>query len=92
MPSIIKIGAIFVNSPQPSAAINVGETVINGMDANRQYNLSIGGSYGINNVITNNTNTINGRIDGQIFDQDFKPSIGGGGMVKRRRSPLFRNK
>ncbi|OIK13399.1 hypothetical protein BIV60_14055 [Bacillus sp. MUM 116] len=92
MPSIIKIGVLFVNSPQPNAAINVGETVINGMDANRQYNLSMGGSYGINNIITNNTNTINGRIDGQIFDQDFKPIIGGRGMVKRRGFPLYRNK
>ena len=84
MPSIIKIGVIFVNSPQPNAAISVGETVINGMDANRQYNLSIGGSYGINNVITNNPSTINDNnetIDGQIFDQDFKPIIGGGGNV-----------
>ena len=81
MPSIIKIGVIFVNSPQPNAAISVGETVINGMDANRQYNLSIGGSYGINNVITNNPSMINGTIKGQIFDQDCKPIIGGGGNV-----------
>ncbi|ETI68410.1 hypothetical protein [Neobacillus vireti] len=91
MPSIIKIGVLFVNSPQPNAAINVGETVINGMDANRQYNQSIGGNYGINNVITNNLSTINGRIDGQIFDQDFKPFIGVGGMLKRRGFTLYRN-
>ncbi|MED4206779.1 hypothetical protein [Neobacillus mesonae] len=81
MPSIIKIGSFYVNSPQPNAAINIGETVINGMDANRAYNLNIGGSYGIKNIITNNASTINGAIDGQIFDQDFKPIIGGGGNV-----------
>jgi len=81
MPSIIKIGVLYVNSPQPNAAVNVGETVINGMDANRAYNLNIGGSYGANNVITNNPSTINGTIDGQIFNQDFKPIIGGGGNV-----------
>ncbi|CRK84850.1 hypothetical protein [Neobacillus massiliamazoniensis] len=84
MPSIIKIGILFVNSPQPNAAVNVGQTVINGMDANRKYNLSIGGSYGTNNVITNNPSTINGPIDGQIFDQDFKPIIVGGGKMYKR--------
>jgi hypothetical protein len=81
LPSNINIGVLFVNSPQPNSAFNVGETVINGMDANRAYNMNIGGSYGINNVVTNNRSTINGTIDGQIFDQDLKPNIGGGGNV-----------
>ncbi|MED4206324.1 hypothetical protein [Neobacillus mesonae] len=84
MPSIINLGSLNVNSPQPSSAINVGETVINGMDANRKYNLNIGGIYGFANAIAGNLNTNIDNfemIDGVIFDQDIKPNIGGGGNI-----------
>lgn len=84
MPSVINLGVLNVNSTQPSSAVNVGETVINGMDANRKYNLNVGGIYGFANAITGNLNTINDSfemIDGIIFDQDIKPNIGGGGNV-----------
>ncbi|NRD77130.1 hypothetical protein HPT25_06425 [Bacillus sp. BRMEA1] len=84
MPSVINLGILNVNSTQPSSAVNVGESVINGMDANRKYNLNVGGMYGFGNVITCNLNNINDSfemVDGVIFDQDIKPNIGGGGNV-----------
>ncbi|OIK15357.1 hypothetical protein BIV60_09980 [Bacillus sp. MUM 116] len=80
MPSVINLGSIYVNSPQPSSAVVVGEALINGMDANRKYNLNLGGSYGFANVTTGNINNIVDSfkvIDGVIFDQDFKPNISG---------------
>lgn len=80
MPSVINLGIMNVNSQQPSAAIFVGESVVTGMDANRKYNLGIGGTYGIGNIVSGNL--VNNAdsfevMDGVIFDQDFKPSIGG---------------
>ncbi|EKN70605.1 hypothetical protein BABA_04159 [Neobacillus bataviensis LMG 21833] len=80
MPSIVNIGLLNVNSPQPSAAVFVGEGMVNGMDANRKYNLNMGGNYGINNLNIGNINNIVDSfevLDGVIFDQDFKPNIGG---------------
>lgn len=73
-----------INSTQPSSAVFVGEGVVNGMDANRKYNLSMGGVYGFNNVTAGNINNIADSfemIDGVIFDQDLKPNIGGGGNI-----------
>ncbi|WP_223587958.1 hypothetical protein [Neobacillus bataviensis] len=80
MPSVINLGMLNVNSQQPSAAIFIGESVVTGMDANRKYNLGIGGIYGSLNAVTGNL--VNNAdsfevMDGVIFDQDFKPSIGG---------------
>jgi hypothetical protein len=69
-----------INSPQPNSAIFVGESVVTGMDGNRKYNLGFGGQYGFLNVITGNiSNNVDSFevIDGVIFDNDFKPSIGG---------------
>lgn len=80
MPSVINLGAINVNSLQPSSAVLVGESIINGMDANRKYNLNVGGIYGVGNMITGNLNNNADSfemIDGVIFDQDIKPNIGG---------------
>lgn len=80
MPSVINLGILNVNSPQPNAAVIVGESVINGMDANRKYNLGFGGIYGFNNMIAGNvSNNIDSfeMIDGVIFDQDIKPNFGG---------------
>jgi hypothetical protein len=68
-----------INSPQPSAAIFVGESIVTGMDANRKYNLGFGGLYGAFNVSAGNISIINDSfevIDGAIFDQDFKPNFG----------------
>jgi hypothetical protein len=80
VPSVINLGVMNINSSQPSSAVIVGESVITGMDANRKYNLGFGGVYGYLNVVTGNL--VNNAdsfefIDGAIFDQDFKPSIGG---------------
>ena len=80
MPSVINLGIMNINSPQPNAAIFVGESVVTGMDGNRKYNLGFGGQYGFLNVITGNiSNNVDSFevIDGVIFDNDFKPSIGG---------------
>ncbi|WML48964.1 hypothetical protein RCG23_02290 [Neobacillus sp. PS3-34] len=80
MPSVINLGIFNVNSPQPNAAVIVGEAVVNGMDANRKYNLGFGGIYGFNNLIagnvSNNADSFE-MFDGLIFDQDYKPVIGG---------------
>lgn len=84
MPSVINLGFLNVNSPQPSSAVIVGESVINGMDANRKYNLNMGGIYGFANAVAGNLNNINDSfevVDGVIFDQDIKPNIGGGGNL-----------
>ncbi|MBL4953261.1 hypothetical protein JK635_13680 [Neobacillus sp. YIM B02564] len=84
MPSIINLGSLNVNSLQPNSNVNVGETVINGMDANRKYNLNMGGIYGFANINTGILNINNDSfevIDGVIFDQDVKPNIGGGGNI-----------
>ncbi|MBM7656180.1 hypothetical protein [Neobacillus cucumis] len=84
MPSVINLGVFNVNSPQASSAIFIGEGVVNGMDANRKYNLNMGGTYGFSNLNTGNVNNIADSfemIDGVIFDQDLKPNIGGGGNV-----------
>ncbi|WP_462410481.1 hypothetical protein [Neobacillus sp. Marseille-QA0830] len=80
MPSVINLGVININSTQPSSAVFVGEAVVTGMDANRKYNLNMGGMYGVGNAVMANVNNIADSfevIDGAIFDQDFKPSIGG---------------
>lgn len=78
MPTVINLGSLNVNSPQPSSAIFVGEGMVNGMDANRKYNLNMGGIYGINNLISGNLYNITDSfelIDGPIFDQDIKPNF-----------------
>jgi len=80
VPTVINLGVLNVNSPQPNSAVSVGETIINGMDANRKYNLNIGGIYGFANAIAGNLNNNADSfevIDGVIFDQDIKPNIGG---------------
>ncbi|PFN83304.1 hypothetical protein COJ85_27770 [Bacillus sp. AFS076308] len=84
MPSVINLGIMNINSLQPSSAVFVGEGVVNGMDANRKYNLGMGGVYGVNNITTGNLNNIADSfemLDGVIFDQDLKPNIGGGGNI-----------
>jgi hypothetical protein len=80
VPSVINLGVFNVNSPQPSSAIVVGESVINGMDANRKYNLNMGGMYGFANAVTGNINNVADSFemfDGLIFDQDIKPNLAG---------------
>jgi hypothetical protein len=80
VPSVINLGVFNVNSPQQSSVVQVGELVVNGMDANRKYNLNLGGMYGIGNAVTGNLNNINDSfevMDGLIFDQDIKPNLGG---------------
>ncbi|WML56623.1 hypothetical protein [Neobacillus sp. PS2-9] len=80
MPSVINLGIMNINSPQPSSAIFVGESIVTGMDANRKYNLGFGGIYGYLNAITGNiSNNADSFefMDGVIFDQDYKPSVGG---------------
>ncbi|MEH7384568.1 hypothetical protein V7147_03995 [Bacillus sp. JJ1521] len=80
MPSVINLGVFNVNSPQPNAVVQVGELVVNGMDANRKQNLNLGGMYGIGNATIGNLNTIADSfegMDGVIFDQDIKPNFGG---------------
>jgi hypothetical protein len=80
VPSVINLGAFNVNSPQPNSVVQVGELVVNGMDANRKQNLNLGGQYGFGNVVVGNLNTINDSfevMDGLIFDQDIKPNFGG---------------
>jgi hypothetical protein len=60
--------------------VQVGELVINGMDANRKQNLNLGGMYGFGNAVTGNVNNIMDSfeaIDGVIFDQDIKPNLAG---------------
>jgi hypothetical protein len=84
MPSVINLGIFNVNSPQASSAIFIGQGVVNGMDANRKYNLNMGGVYGFNNANAGNVNNIADSfemIDGVIFDQDLKPNIGGPGNI-----------
>ena len=79
MPSVINLGIMNINSPQPNAAIFVGESVVTGMDGNRKYNLGFGGLYGFFNIVAGNvSNNIDSfeAIDGVIFDQDFKPNLG----------------
>ncbi len=80
MPSVINMGVMNINSPQPSSAIFVGESVVTGIDGNRKYNLGFGGVYGFLNVVTgnlvNNADSFE-LMDGLIFDQDIKPSFGG---------------
>jgi len=83
VPSNINLGIFNVNSPQPNSAVNVGESVINGMDANRKYNLNMGGIYGFNNLNAGNLNNIVDSfemIDAPIFDQDIKPMAGIGNV------------
>lgn len=83
MPSVINLGIMNINSPQPSAAVFVGENVVTGMDGNRKYNLGFGGLYGVFNVSMGNISTNFDSfeaIDGVIFDQDFKANIGGGNL------------
>jgi hypothetical protein len=80
VPSVINLGLLNINSPQPSSAIFVGEGVVNGMDANRKYNLGMGGVYGFNNLLAGNLNNIADSfemLDGVIFDQDLKPNLAG---------------
>lgn len=80
MPSVINLGIMNINSQQPSAAVFVGESVVTGMDANRKYNMGFGGVYGFGNVVMGNLSNVADSfemMDGVIFDQDFKPSIGG---------------
>lgn len=80
MPSIINLGFLTVNSQQPSSIVNVGQSIINGMDANRKYNLNMGGVYGITNLNGGNINNIVDSfelLDGPILDQDIKPSVSG---------------
>lgn len=84
VPSVINLGIMNINSPQPSAAIFVGEGFVNGMDANRKYNLNMGGNYGFFNlntgILNNNVDSFE-MIDGVIFDQDLKPNVGGVGNL-----------
>ncbi|MFF2447881.1 hypothetical protein QNH39_03925 [Neobacillus novalis] len=79
MPSVINLGIFNVNSPQPSSAIFIGESIVTGMDANRKYNLGFGGIYGFGNVqagnLVNNLDSFE-VIDGAIFDNDIKPNFG----------------
>jgi hypothetical protein len=79
MPSIINMGIMNVNSPQPNSAVFVGESIVTGLDGNRKYNLGFGGLYGLFNVsagnLSNNVDSFE-MIDGVIFDQDFKPNVG----------------
>jgi hypothetical protein len=80
VPSVINLGMLNVNSPQPNAVVQVGELVVNGMDANRKQNLNLGGQYGIGNAVVGNLNNIADSfegMDGVIFDQDIKPNFGG---------------
>lgn len=80
VPSVINLGVFNVNSPQPNAVVQVGELVVNGMDANRKQNLNLGGMYGIGNNTIGNLNNIADSfeaMDGVIFDQDIKPNFGG---------------
>lgn len=80
VPSVINLGIFNVNSPQPSSVVQVGELVVNGMDANRKQNLNLAGMYGIGNANIGNLNTITDSfegMDGVIFDQDIKPNFGG---------------
>ncbi|OIK10417.1 hypothetical protein BIV60_21475 [Bacillus sp. MUM 116] len=79
MPSVINLGIMNINSPQPNAAVFVGESIVTGMDGNRKYNLGFGGLYGFFNVSAGNISNIVDSfevIDGVIFDQDFKPNFG----------------
>ncbi|WP_066303696.1 hypothetical protein [Bacillus sp. FJAT-29814] len=79
MPSVINVGLLNINSPQPSSAIFIGEGIVNGMDANRKQNLNQGGIYGINTINAGNINNVADSfeiVDGVIFDQDFKPASG----------------
>ncbi|MFJ7727565.1 hypothetical protein ACIQXV_15555 [Neobacillus sp. NPDC097160] len=79
MPSVINLGIMNINSPQPNAAIFVGESIVTGMDGNRKYNLNFGGQYGAFNIIAGNLGNIVdsfNAFDGVIFDQDFKPNLG----------------
>jgi hypothetical protein len=80
VPLILNLGVLNVNSPQPSSAFVIGESIINGMDANRKQNLNLGGMYGFANAVTGNVNNILDSfemVDGVIFDQDIKPSVAG---------------
>jgi hypothetical protein len=80
VPTVINLGVFNVNSTQPSSAVVVGESIINGMDANRKYNLNNGGMYGFANAVTGNLNNIADSFevyDGVIFDQDIKPNFAG---------------
>ena len=80
MPSVINFGFLTVNSQQPSSVFIVGQSMINGMDANRKYNLNMGGVYGISNLNAGNLNNIVDSfevVDGPIFDQDIKPNVSG---------------
>jgi hypothetical protein len=80
VPLILNLGVLNVNSLQPNSAFLVGQSNINGMDANRKYNLNMGGIYGFANAVTGNLNNITDSfevIDGVIFDQDIKPNIAG---------------
>jgi hypothetical protein len=80
VPLVLNLGILNVNSPQPSSAFLIGESIINGMDANRKYNLNMGGMYGFANVVTGNINNVTDSFemfDGLIFDQDIKPNVAG---------------
>lgn len=80
MPSIINVGVFNISTPQQNSSIFVGETVLTGMDANMKLNNGAGGLFGIFNANAFNINTNFDNLefaDGNIFDQDLKPSIGG---------------
>lgn len=80
MPSVINLGLLNVNSPQQNSVVTVGQGIVTGMDANRKYNLALGGTFGFfNNIMANVANNVDPMdgIDGVIFDQDLKPNLGG---------------
>ncbi|MEB3103587.1 hypothetical protein [Ferviditalea candida] len=78
MPSFINIGVLNVNSPQQNSPVFIGESISSGWDANQKFNAAHGGTYGVGNMFffERDLNFDPDVVDGNIFDQDFKPSAG----------------
>lgn len=79
MPTLILFNMITCNSPQQNAGTFMGETNINGFDANQKQNAGQTGTYGILNVNGNLNYMFDGieLLDAPILDNDIKSNLNG---------------
>lgn len=76
MPSFIISGPIFANNPQQNASTSLGQTNMNGWDANMKFNAATGATFGFFNVVMTVSTLFDNleMIDGAINDSDLKPT------------------
>lgn len=80
MPVFVRFGMIHSNAPQQNAGVFIGEINCGGWDANQKQNQGHGAIFGFFNVCMYQWNAALDNmelLDGVMFDQDFKPMIGG---------------